>query len=95
MLLGMSTCAMINFVQHINNFNLFLIQVKWFIQMALHIRYKTAMILLCLQQYTFIIIQGAFVDNEYHGNGVFLWPDGATFTGQFANNRYDLPKFTN
>ncbi len=32
--------------------------------------------------------QGDFVDNEYHGTGVYTWPDGSRYTGEFSHNRY-------
>ena len=31
--------------------------------------------------------QGMFVDNEFHGQGVYTWPDGSMYSGEFTKNK--------
>ena len=32
--------------------------------------------------------QGEIVDREYHGDGMYTWPDGSSFSGPFLHNKY-------
>ena len=33
-------------------------------------------------------LQGEFVNNEYHGVGVYKWSDGSKFCGNFDHNKF-------
>ena len=32
--------------------------------------------------------QGEIVGGEYHGDGIYTWPDGSSFSGPFLHNKY-------
>lgn len=44
-------------------------------------------VVMIVDTYTCYTLQGEFAENEYHGMGVYSWPDGSSYTGQFEHNR--------
>lgn len=40
-----------------------------------------------LEHPTGSIYEGDFVNNQFHGSGVYTWPNGSTYMGPFVENR--------
>jgi hypothetical protein len=34
------------------------------------------------------VYEGDFVNNQYHGQGQYTWPDGSYYQGQWNENKY-------